>query len=85
MAQQVALAIGITIGGYALTAATVATGQPLDAAINFGFAFLTVGLISASSVLMMWRLSANAGAEMAGRAVMGQEIAEPKPAQRPGT
>lgn len=85
MAQQVALAIGITIGGYALTAASAATGQPLDAAINFGFAFLTVGLISASSVLMMWRLAADAGAEMAGRAELGKEVAEPKPAQRPGT
>ncbi len=85
MAQQVALAIGVTIGGYALTIASAASGHPVDAAINFGFAFLTVGLISASSVLLMWRLRPDAGAEMAGRAEAGKEIAEPKPAQRPGT
>ena len=57
MAQQVALAIGVTIGGYALTAASLASGLPMDAAINFTFAFLTVGLISASSAWMMLRLA----------------------------
>ncbi|MGY1425974.1 hypothetical protein [Lysobacter sp. A289] len=70
---MLALAIGVTIG------------QPMDAAINFGFAFLTVGLISASSVWMMTRLARDAGAEMAGRAQGGREISEPRPAQRPGT
>ncbi|MGY0799866.1 MFS transporter [Lysobacter sp. A286] len=85
MAQQVSLAIGVTIGGYALAVSSAATGQPMDAAINFGFAFLTVGLISASSVWMMTRLVRDAGAEMAGRAQGGREVSEPRPAQRPGT
>ncbi|QDH69623.1 MFS transporter [Marilutibacter alkalisoli] len=85
MAQQVSLAMGITIGGSALSVASVASGQPMDAAINFGFAFLTVGLISASSVLMMLRLSPDAGAEMSGRARPGEEVTEPKPTGRPGT
>lgn len=85
MAQQVSLAIGITIGGYALSVASLATGQPMDAVVNFGFAFLSVGVISASSAWMMTRLAPDAGAEMAGRARGGKEVSEPKPAQRPGT
>jgi hypothetical protein len=52
---------------------------------NFYLAFLGVGLISASSVWMMWRLPRNAGAEMSGRARPGKEVAEPKPAQLPAT
>lgn len=84
MAQQVSLALGITIGGYALTVASVATAQPMEAVINFTFAFLTVGLISGSSVWMMLRLAPDAGAEMSGKAQPGQEISEPKPEQRPG-
>ena len=85
MAQQVALAAGVTIGGYALTVASLASGLPMDAAINFTFAFLTVGLVSASSAWMMLRLAPDAGAEMSGKARPGEEVAEPKPLQRPGT
>jgi hypothetical protein len=33
----------------------------------------------------MWRLPADAGAEMAGHAKPGEEVAEPKPAQLPAT
>jgi hypothetical protein len=57
----------------------------MDAAINFTFAFLTVGMISASSAWMMLRLAPDAGAEMSGKAQPGEEVAEPKPLQRPGT
>ena len=85
MAQQLSLALGITIGGYALSVASLATGQPLEAAINFTFAFLTVGLVSASSVWMMLKLAPDAGAEMSGKAEPGQEVTEPKPLARPGT
>jgi hypothetical protein len=34
---------------------------------------------------MMWKLPRNAGAEMAGHAHRGEEIAEPKLTQRPAT
>lgn len=85
MAQQVSLAIGVTIGGYALSVASTATGEPMTAVVNFGFAFLTVGLISASSAWIMMRLVPEAGAEMSGRAEAGREMTDPKPAQRPGT
>ncbi|MFC4728649.1 MFS transporter [Coralloluteibacterium thermophilus] len=85
MVQQVSLTLGIAVGGYALQLASVATGAPIEAVINFGFAFLTVGLISASSAWMMWRLPRDAGAEMAGRAEAGREVAEQKAEQRSAT
>lgn len=83
MAQQIALALGITIGGYALSLAERLTGQPDAAAINFTFAFLTVGLISLASVFQMRKLAPDAGAEMAGHAQAGREVAEPKVEGRP--
>ena len=85
MVQQIALAAGVTVGGYVLTVVSLATGQPVEASINFTWAFLTIALISASSALVMRRLAVDAGAEMAGRAQAGEEVAEPKPVARPGT
>ena len=83
MAQQVSLALGVTIGGYALSVAGTLTGRDDGDPVTFLFAFLTVGLISAGSVLQMRRLAPDAGAEMAGRAEAGQEVAEPKVEVRP--
>ncbi|QDW66027.1 MFS transporter [Luteimonas granuli] len=83
MAQQLSLALGVTIGGFALSAAGRLTGQPGNAAINFTFAFLTVGLISLASMRQMRRLAPDAGADMAGRAEAGREVAEPKVEARP--
>ena len=83
MAQQLALALGVTVGGFALSLAGVVTGREEDAAINFTFAFLTVGLLSMGSAWQLRRLPANAAAEMAGRAEPGKEVTEPKPEARP--
>ena len=85
MVQQVALAAGVTIGGYALTVASLASGQPVEAGINFTLSFLVIAFVSACSALVMWRLDPDAGAEMAGRARPGEEVAEPRPVARPGT
>jgi EmrB/QacA subfamily drug resistance transporter len=83
MVQQLSTAVGVTVGSYALTTASAATGEPLTAVINFSFAFLTVGLISACSILAFRPLPPDAGAEMSGRAESGKEVLEPMPAQRP--
>src|SRR5690606_12829013 len=83
MAQQIALALGVTIGGFALSVAGSLTGRPDGDPVTFMFAFLTVGLISASSVLQMRKLAPDAGAEMAGRAEAGREVTEPKIEGRP--
>ena len=83
MAQQLSVALGVTIGGFALSIASRMTGTGDGAPINFTFAFLTVGLISLVSVLQMRKLAPDAGAEMAGRAEAGQEVTEPKAESRP--
>jgi MFS family permease len=85
MMQQLSLSLGVAIGGYLLEVVGAAAGRPATDVGNFYFAFLGVGLISASSVFMMMRLPRNAGAEMSGRARPGKEVAEPKPAQLPAT
>lgn len=85
MVQQLALAMGVTVGGYALSVASLASGRPLADPQAFTWAFAAIALLSASSVLVMRRLSADAGAEMSGRARAGEEVAEPRPVARPGT
>ena len=85
MMQQLSLAMGVAIGGYALQFAAQLGGRTADDVLNFTWAFLAVGLVSATSFWMMWRLPADAGAEMAGHGEAGREVAEPKPEQRPGT
>lgn len=85
MMQQLSLSLGVAIGGYALQLVGELNYRPATAVQNFYGAFVIVGLISASSAWMMWRLPRNAGAEMAGRAEAGREILEPKAAQRPAT
>ncbi len=85
MAQQFSLALGVAVGGYGLQIAGELTGTSYTDAGNFGWAFALVGAISAASAWVMFRLPADAGQEMSGRAMPGQEVAEPKAAQRPGT
>lgn len=85
MAQQFSLALGVAIGGYGLQIAGELTGTSYTDAGNFSWAFLLVGAVSAASAWVMFRLPANAGQEMSGRAEPGHELTEPKPAQRPGT
>jgi EmrB/QacA subfamily drug resistance transporter len=85
MMQQLSLSLGVAVGGYALQLVGEFNARPATAVQNFYVAFVIVGLISASSAWMMWRLPRNAGAEMAGRAEAGREILEPKAAQRPAT
>ena len=85
MAQQFSLALGVAMGGYGLQIAGELTGTSYTDAGNFSWAFLLVGAVSAASAWVMFRLPANAGQEMSGRAEPGHELTEPKPAQRPGT
>jgi EmrB/QacA subfamily drug resistance transporter len=65
--QQLALSLGVAIAGYLLEIIGGVAARPATDVANFYWAFLGVGLISASSALWMWRLPRNAGAEMAGR------------------
>ena len=85
MMQQLSLCMGIAIGGYLLQGIGLLQQRPATDVHNFYVAFAVVGLISASSAWAMAQLPRDAGAEMAGHAQPGQEIAEPKLAQRPAT
>jgi EmrB/QacA subfamily drug resistance transporter len=85
MLQQLSLALGVAIGGYLLEVLGLITNRPATDVHNFYLAFVGVALISATSAWVMYRLPRNAGAEMAGRARPGKEVAEPKPAQLPAT
>ena len=85
MMQQLSLSLGIAIGGYLLQGIGLLQQRPATDVHNFYIAFVVVGLISASSAWAMAKLPRDAGAEMAGRARAGEEVAEPKLAQRPAT
>ena len=85
MMQQLSLALGVAIGGYLLEILGLAMHRPATDVHNFYLAFVGVAVISASSAWFMYRLPRSAGAEMAGRARPGKEVAEPKPAQLPAT
>ena len=85
MMQQLSLSVGVAIGGYALQLAGLFSGLHDTAAQNFSIAFFVVAFCSATSAWMMWRLPADAGAEMSGKAKPGGELSEPKVEQRPAT
>jgi EmrB/QacA subfamily drug resistance transporter len=67
MLQQLALSLGVAIGGYALEIFGAVFERPPTDLPNFYWAFVVVGIISASSAWWAWRLPSNAGAELAGR------------------
>jgi hypothetical protein len=85
MVQQLSLSTGIAIGGYLLEIIGAVTDRPATDVGNFYLAFAGVALISASSAWLMARLPSDAGAQMAGRARAGEEVAHPKAAQLPAT
>jgi EmrB/QacA subfamily drug resistance transporter len=85
MMQQLALSLGVAIGGYLLEIVGAVYQRGATDVHNFYLAFLAVGVISASSTWLMWALPRNAGADMAGRARPGKEVVEPKPTQLPAT
>jgi len=68
MTQQLALSIGIAVGAALLQIASLEGDGPLETS-DFAFAFLFVGLLSASSAVLFARLHRDAGAEMSGRAI----------------
>ncbi len=67
MGQQLSQSVGVSIGALALEAILSLRGENHLAADDFPPAFVLVGLISAASVLLFARLTAEAGAEMASR------------------
>lgn len=68
MAQQLSLSTGVALGALVLETVLRFNGQDALAAEDFPPAFLLVGLVSASSILLFVRMPPDAGAEMADRA-----------------
>jgi Na+/melibiose symporter-like transporter len=85
MLQQLSLSLGVAIAGYLLEIVGAVGERPSTAVANFYWAFLGVGLISASSVCWMWHLPRNAGAEMAGRGRAGRDVSGPEASEVPAT
>ncbi|HMA73114.1 MAG TPA: DHA2 family efflux MFS transporter permease subunit [Xanthobacteraceae bacterium] len=67
VAQQLSQSVGVAVGAMVLETILRLNGQQALAAEDFPPAFLVVGLISVSSILLFARLPPDAGAEMADR------------------
>lgn len=67
MGQQLSQSVGVAVGALALETILGLKGETQLAADDFPPAFLLVGLISASSMLLFARMPADAGAELASR------------------
>src|SRR5215813_836807 len=67
VAQQLSQSVGVALGALALETVLRLKGQTGLTAEDFPPAFLLVGLVSASSILLFARMPADAGAEMADR------------------
>jgi EmrB/QacA subfamily drug resistance transporter len=67
VAQQLSQSVGVALGALALETVRHIKGQTVLVAADFPPAFLMVGLISVSSILLFSRLPADAGADMAAR------------------
>jgi EmrB/QacA subfamily drug resistance transporter len=83
MLQQLALGLGVAIGGYSLEILGAITGAPATDLPHFYWTFVVVGFISACSAWWAWRLPRHAGAEMAGRTRTAREAADPSTAELP--
>lgn len=69
VAQQVSISLGVAIGAFVLEASEALNGHLNPQTSDFAVAFFVVGFLSMVSVVMMWRLPADAGAAIAGRSV----------------
>lgn len=67
--QQVALALGISLGALTLELTTRGRPEALFTVDDFTPAFLVIGAVSALAVLVFRRLRADAGAEVSGHAL----------------
>ncbi len=71
VAQQLAIGMGVTVGGLALQASNTAQGHAAIVAADFWPAFLCIAVISAFSIPFAIRLPKDAGAELSGRSQGG--------------
>jgi MFS family permease len=68
VAQQLSIAAGVAVGALCVELALQIKGGTAITAADFRPAFLVIGTIAASSVVLFWTLPPDAGASMANRA-----------------
>lgn len=66
VAQQLSLSVGVSVAALGLESILAARGGTTLQAADFPIAFLAIGLISASSVLVFMRLAPDAGEQVSG-------------------
>jgi len=67
VAQQLSIAVGVAVGALAVEITMRHSGSGVITAEDFRPAFLLIGAISATSVILFWTLPADAGSHMANR------------------
>jgi predicted MFS family arabinose efflux permease len=67
VAQQLAVGLGVTVGGLALQTSNTLQGHAQIVSADFWPAFAVIGIISALSMPFALRLPRDAGAELSGR------------------
>jgi EmrB/QacA subfamily drug resistance transporter len=76
VAQQLSLSMGVAIGALAVDLTVQFRQQPEITAADFPPAFILVALISALAAIVFWRLSPDAGAELAARTPAATESSD---------
>jgi EmrB/QacA subfamily drug resistance transporter len=74
-AQQLSLSTGVAIGALAVETTLWLKHTTTMTAADFPAAFIVVGLISASAILVFFQLPADAGAELSGRKAAEADVA----------
>jgi len=72
--QQLSLTVGVGLGALILHVVVGLRGAAEAVAADFAPAFALIGLVSGSAALVFWRLPANAGAEVSGRAPAASSV-----------
>jgi len=67
VAQQLAIGMGVTVGGFVLQVSNHVHGNATIVSADFWPAFLTIGIIAMSSLPFALKLRSDAGEEMTGR------------------
>jgi MFS family permease len=67
VSQQLSISVGVAVGALVVDTMLFLHGRTIITASDFQPAFVAIGLISASSAFLFWRLPADAGAALARR------------------
>jgi EmrB/QacA subfamily drug resistance transporter len=75
-AQQLSLSTGVAVGALVVEATLWVKQSTAMTAVDFPLAFIVVGLLSASAILVFMQLAPDAGAELSGRKAVEADTAD---------